>query len=106
MHDSRAWFKPLLAKDGFDGDVRKIKLVKSILGLDGYEMALDDEDWFVLGGREKDHAAQKRALEKTKEEQKVKNDLLGLKKTEEQLKTLEERGPVGTGGQEPYRLYG
>ena len=106
VHDSRAWFKPLLAKDGFDGDVRKIKLVKSILGLDGYEMALDDEDWFVLGGREKDHAAQKRALEKTKEEQKVKNDLLGLKKTEEQLKTLEERGPVGTGGQEPYRLYG
>lgn len=106
VHDSRAWFKAMLTKDGFDSDAAKAKLVKAVAGVDGYELAPNDEDWFTLGGLEREKATQRRVLNDRLANQQKSGDIVGAEKTRKELTDLEAFGPLVRGGREPYRLYG
>ena len=106
VHDSRAWFKALLTKDGYDSDGAKAKLLKAVAGVDGYETAPNDEDWFTLGGREQEKAHQKRMLTERLAAQQKAGDITGIDKTRTALADLDAYGPLVRGGREPYRLYG
>lgn len=106
VHDSRAWFKAMLTKDGFDSDGAKAKLLKAVAGVDGYELAPNDEDWFTLGGREREKAMQRRVLNDRLANQQKSGDIAGAEKTRKELAELEAIGPLVRGGREPYRLYG
>lgn len=105
-HDSRAWFKALLTKDGYDSDGAKAKLLKALAGVDGYETAPNDEDWFTLGGREQETATQKRVLTERLAAQQKTGDIAGADQTRKALANLETFGPLIRGGREPYRMYG
>lgn len=104
VHDSRAWFKALMTKA--ESDDAKAKLFKAVAGVDGYEMAPDDEDWFTLGGREQEKAVQKRILNERLAAQQKAGDIGGADKTRKELANLEAFGPLIRGGREPYRMYG
>lgn len=106
VHDSRAWFKALLTKDGYDSDGAKAKLTKALAGVDGYEMAPNDEDWFTLGGREQEKVTQKRVLNERLAAQQKAGDIAGASKTRKELADLESLGPLVRGGREPYRMHG
>jgi len=88
LHDSRAWFKPLLTTDG-------------------QGMAPNDEDWFTLGGR----LARKNALKHKLNEEIVRckkaGDVPGQAAAQRALTQLQQEGqPLIHGGREPYRLWG
>jgi hypothetical protein len=104
IHDSRAWFKALFLHD--DSDSTKARLLKAVVGSDGYEMASDDEEWFTLGGREREKATQRRALNERMADQQKRGDLAGADNTRKALADLEANGPLMRGGREPYRMYG
>lgn len=88
VHDSRAWFKAFMRTDG--------------LG-----MAPDDEDWFTLGGRSKEKAKRKKALQLELYKQIELGNLNAQKKIEQEIAELEQDGqPLVYGGREPYRLWG
>ena len=85
VHDSRAWFKPLMRSD--------------VNGL-----APDDEEWFVLGGRERE---QRERLHEV-------NTSLNQPMSTEQRNSLQRQrealsqpgAPLIHGGREPYRMWG
>lgn len=104
VHDSRAWFKALMSKA--ESDDAKARLFKAVAGIDGYELAPDDEAWFTLGGREQEKAAQKRILTERLAAQQKAGDIGGAEKTRQALANLEAVGPLIRGGREPYRMYG
>jgi hypothetical protein len=106
VHDSRAWFKPLVAQYKASGLESKVVVVKSLLRLSSYGLAPDDEDWFTLGDREKELKSQIADLEKMLEKQKAARDRNGQQDTEAKLARLKEQGPLIRGGREPYRMYG
>jgi len=84
VHDSRAWFKPMLRSDGRG-------------------LSPDDEDWFVYGGRETE-LGKRRASSARAARQGV-----GLERTqgETELRVLAQEGqPLIPGGREPYQMWG
>jgi hypothetical protein len=88
VHDSRAWFKALLRAD---------KL----------EMAPNDEDWFVLGGREAERKKRVRELSQELERHQKAGDTQAFMATRQALQQMQQEGqPLIPGGREPYRLWG
>lgn len=87
VHDSRAWFKALLTKT--ESDEAMARLLKAVVGIDGYERAPNDEDWFVFGSREQEKAAQKRVLTERLAARQKASDLLGADQTRKELADLE-----------------
>lgn len=104
VHDSRAWFKPILSKT--ESDEVWARLTKAVFGVDGYELAPDDEDWFTLGEREQEKAAMRDILTKRRNAQQKAGNISGANQTSQELADLETFGPLIRGGREPYRMYG
>jgi hypothetical protein len=87
VHDSRAWFKALMRTD-----------VEAI--------APDDEEWFVLGGREKEKAERTERWNRAIERFRKSGNVPSMQAAQARLKKLQEEGPIIQGGREPYRLWG
>jgi hypothetical protein len=86
VHDSRAWFKLAIPADA-------------------YWVAPDDEDWFVLGGREKERAKRLTKLDRniaTNRNSPQKSSLVNERDT---FKSNPAE-PLIRGGREPYRMWG
>lgn len=88
VHDSRAWFKPLLATD-----TRK--------------RTPDDEEWFTLGGREAERRQRKAKLNEARAEAAKDGKKNAVAAIDAQLKELDQPGrPLIIGGREPYQMWG
>jgi hypothetical protein len=83
----RSWFKPWMRTDT-------------------ESLAPDDEEWFVLGGREKEKAVRIERWNHAIERFRKSGNLPSLQASQARLKKLQEEGPLIEGGREPYRLWG
>ena len=86
VHDSRAWFKPLLT--------------------DGGSLAPNDEDWFVYGDRQKERAARINKLNRSYQKHLAAGDKQAADADKNAILDLMLKGPLIEGGREPYRMWG
>lgn len=87
LHDSRAWFKPLICSDG--------------------SLAPNDEDWFVYGARRKKKNENIKNIKESIEKHKKSGDKGALERDQKNLQLMQQDGqPLIQGGREPYRMWG
>ena len=79
-----------------EGDgTAKARLLKAVLGADGYAIAPDDEAWFVLGGREREKTALKQTLSLRLAEHRKAGEELNARQVQQALVALEAIGISG-----------
>lgn len=88
VHDSRAWFKPLMEHD----------LMR---------LAPDDEEWFLFGGREADRRRRLQDLDaEIASSRTARNPARAAQLRQQRAALMQEGAPLIRGAREPYRLWG
>ena len=88
VHDSRAWFKPMLTSDT-------------------HRLAPNDEDWFIFGQRDRQRESRRQSLRNSIARDLRSGDEKAARAANEQLQELDKEGqPLIKGGREPYRMWG